>query len=398
MRILRLTGWEGPTAGGAEEYQKRVSGALNRAGHVDQRAAIVTRPPPKELGIDRFFAVSSSQAKVALKAKAGMIGDRALTVWLDQLAREFRPNLIHLHAFRWSFLGLAEWIAGREEPVVFTAHDTEQVCPISTLTLPDGTACPGGILPRCGETGCKVGHGLSLNLKKRELFDRCIKPKLSAIICTSTAVKTVFDNLGYGPAEVIHPIVEVPKKPASPPDGPFTVGFLGRFEPQKGVRVLLDAFHIVKSTFPEARLKFAGSGSVPIPEGNGVTLDGWVSDRYDWFSGIHVLASPSLPFENLGMAAIEALGHGVPAIVGDSGGQPESVGPYGYVVRSGDPEALAKKIIEVAGDYSFARSRALEGREWVREEFSEEKHLRELTGVYESALRSRTANILARAH
>ena len=169
------------------------------------------------------------------------------------------------------------------------------------------------------------------------------------------------------------------------PASPFTIGFLGRFTEQKGLRVLLDAFRKVRKTRPDVRLRLAGSGPFPIPKMPGVSVDGWVPYSHDWFSNIHVLVAPSLPWENLGMSPIEALAHGVPAIVSDSGGLPETVGSFGAVTRAGDVDGLARAINDVAGSYPEARNHALAGREWVREEFSAERHIERLMGVYKAA-------------
>jgi len=385
MRILRINGWEGPTYGGAETYIQRLSATLNARGHTDVVASIVTAPPPPSLGPMRTFLLSPSERIRALKARLGY-GTRGLEEWLESLAGEVRPDVIHLHHLRHSFLDLAPWIARRKETVVFTAHDTELVCPVATLTLPDGTSCPGGILDRCATTGCPVGRGLALQLLKRMAFDTCIKPRVRSYICVSEATRKVFDDLGYRPTTLLRPMVPVPDSPAPPATTPFTVGYLGRLERQKGIGVLLDAFALLRKTLPSARLRLAGSGPFPIPPTENVTLDGWVTDRREWFSGIHVLAVPSLPWENLGNSPIEALGYGVPTIVTDAGGLPETVGKFGTVVPPGNPESLASALTVVAGSYNDERALALEGREWVREEFSTEKHVERLFGIYSAAI------------
>lgn len=384
MRILRLDGWEGPTAGGAQMYVRRVSRALNARGHENVIAAIVTDPVPEELGAVRVFTVPRGPFRQAVTEFAD---PEPLRRWLDQVAAEVRPDLIHLHRFQAGFSALGAWLGGRSEPVLFTAHDTELVCPIATLTLPDGTPCPGGILPRCQFTGCDVGFGLPWNLAKRRSFDTHVKSHVRSFICTSRATQRVFEALDYRPTSLVRPIVPVPPEPAALPSPPFTYGFLGRFERQKGVEVLLRAFEIVRRSLPEARLRFAGSGTFPIPPGNGVSVDGWVTDTHRWFAGIHVLVAPSLPWENLGTSSVEALANGVPAVVSDTGGLPETVGEFGTIVPVGDPEALAAALLRLASRYDEARQRALAGRSWVQVEFSEDHHVECLLSVYDAARR-----------
>jgi glycosyltransferase involved in cell wall biosynthesis len=385
VNILRLDGWDGTTVGGAQVYVHRVSQALDALGHHNVTAAIVTDPPPEKLGPVRAYIVPRSAARQAV---AGFAEGAALTRWLDEVAAEVKPDLIHLHRFHAGFPALGPWLGGRTEPIVFTAHDAELVCPVATLTLPDHTPCPGGILPRCQFTGCEVGVGLPLNLAKRHYFDGHVKDRVRSFICVSHATQTIFENLGYRPTSLLRPMIPVPKEAASLPAGPFTIGFLGRFERQKGIDVLVNAYAQVRKSRPDVRLRLAGSGPFPVPQGEGISVDGWVADSHRWFDGIHVLAVPSLPWENLGNSSIESLAHGVPVVVTASGGLPETVGQFGTVVPPGDPDELATALLNVLEGYTHARAVALAGRAWVQEEFSTERHLERLLAIYSSALRS----------
>lgn len=383
MNILRLHSWDGPSIGGAETYIARVSRALEERGHRNVIAAIVTDPVPERMRDVRTFRVPRSPARQAI---AEYTGGGRLGRWLDEVASEAKPDIIHVHRFQAGFSALGPWLGGRKEPIFFTAHDAELVCPVATLTLPDGTACPGGILPRCQLTGCEVGLGLPLNLAKRRSFDTYVKSRVRSFICVSRATQRIFEDLGYRPTDLVRPMIPAPPEPVAIPPEPFTVGFLGRFEHQKGVEVLLNAFAQVRKQRPDARLRFAGSGPIPIPTTDGVTVDGWVSDSSRWFAGIHILAVPSLPWENLGNSPIEALAHGVPVVVTDSGGLPETVGQFGTVVRAGDASQLASALLRVMEQYGEARHVALAGRAWVKEEFSTERHLERLLSIYSATL------------
>jgi glycosyltransferase involved in cell wall biosynthesis len=382
MRILRLDGWDGPAGGGAQVYVRRVSQALDARGHTNVTAAIVTDPVPEKLRPVRAYVVPRSPARQAV---SGFAEGGPLTRWLDRVAAEVQPDIIHLHRFHAGFSALGPWLGGRSEPIVFTAHDAELVCPVATLTLPDGTACPGGILPRCQFTGCEVGIGLPLNLAKRHYFDTHVKGHIRSFICVSHATQGIFENLGYRPTDLLRPMIPAPAEPTPTPTGPFTIGFLGRLEHQKGVEVLLAAFATIRKSRPDVQLRFAGTGPVPIPSAPGIIVDGWVPDSHRWFAGIHVLAVPSLPWENLGNSPIEALAHGIPVVVTDSGGLPETVGRFGTVIRPGDAKALSDALVQIIDHYSDARATALAGRTWVQEEFSTDHHLDRLLAIYAAA-------------
>ncbi|HYA56927.1 MAG TPA: glycosyltransferase family 4 protein [Thermoplasmata archaeon] len=384
MNILRIHSWDGATLGGVEIYLRRVSKSFADRGHSTVTAALVTDDLPP--GFDSFRAYRVPRTPFG-QAVIEVTERRRLRAWLEEVAAEAKPDVIHLHHFKTGFSVLGPWLARRPEPIVFTVHDTELVCPIATLTLPDGSECPGGVLPRCQFTGCEVGFGLPVNLAERYLFDRLLRDRIRPYLCVSHATRRVIERHGYRPTELLRPMIPVPAVPAPVASGPFTVGFLGRLDPQKGIDVLLRAFGAVRKEHPETQLRFGGTGPLPAPQGEGITADQWVTDVSSWLGGIHVLAVPSLGWENLGNSAIEALGHGVPVIVTDSGGLRETVGDFGTVVPRGDAGALAAAILRIRDQYGFARATAARGREWVREEFSPDHHIARLLEVYSKALR-----------
>lgn len=388
MNILRIHSWEGPTLGGAEVYVRRVSQGLEERGHPNVTAALVTDPPSGDFGTIRTFVVPRTPFRQTL---AEVTERSRVRSWLDEVAELAKPDVIHLHHFRTGFSVLGPWLSQRPEPIVFTVHDVELVCPIATLTLPDGSLCPGGVLPRCQFTGCDVGYGLPVNLAERYYFDRYLKNRVQSYLCVSHATRRVIERHGYRPTELLRPMIPSPREPAPAPEGPLTIGYLGRLDPQKGIEDLLRAFEIVRRTHSDVRLRFGGGGPLKVPKVEGVQVDGWVSDVSSWLAQVHVLAVPSLGWENLGNSAIEALGHGVPVVVSDAGGLPETVGEFGTVVPQRDPERLASSLLHIFADYDRARTTALAGREWVREEFSPERHLDSLLAIYDRGRGNRAA-------
>lgn len=383
MRILRIEGWDGPTLGGSQVYIRRVSRSLEERGHPNLTAALVTDDPGDFLGNSRVFRVPRAPS---LQVASGMLDPARLGRWLDDVAKEFRPDVVHLHHFRLGFLSLGPWLARRSEPIVFTAHDVERLCPIATLTLPDGSPCPGKILPRCQFTGCAVGFGLPYKLSERWYFDRYVRRRVGPYVCVSEATRRAFEGLGYRPTELLRPMIPVPDAPAAVPNGPFTLGLFGRVERQKGIGVLLEALTLVRRTHSETRLRIAGSGPFPLPRDPSLVVDGWVTDASAWFGSVHALVVPSLGWENLGNSPIEALGHGLPVIVSDAGGLPETVGEFGTVVPQGNATELAGAILRLMEGYDAHRRRAAAGRAWVRQEFAVDRHLDRLLEIYRAAL------------
>lgn len=134
---------------------------------------------------------------------------------------------------------------------------------------------------------------------------------------------------------------------------------LGALTPEKGHRVLVEAFARVVSRLPQARLTIAGEG----PERSAiealirhhgletrVMLAGQLDDAVARLAQAAVLVQPSFR-EALGTAVLEAMALGVPVVASNVGGLAELLGDGGGVlVPPGDPAQLAQAIIALLED------------------------------------------------
>jgi phosphatidylinositol alpha-1,6-mannosyltransferase len=79
--------------------------------------------------------------------------------------------------------------------------------------------------------------------------------------------------------------------------------------------------------------------------------------------------------EGLGLAALEAAACGLPVIVGDSGGAPETVrhGDTGFVIRPKDHQELARRISQLFENPSQAAAMGGRGRAYVIERFGRDQ-------------------------
>jgi glycosyltransferase involved in cell wall biosynthesis len=147
------------------------------------------------------------------------------------------------------------------------------------------------------------------------------------------------------------------------PEGP-TVGYLGTLAAHKGVPTLLEAFRSAPSGW---RLCIGGSGpleeaarreasSNPRIELAGLVLD---EAKDEFLNGLDVLVIPSEYEENAPLVAVEAAVRGLPAVVSDRGGLPETA--EASVFRAGDPGGLlgALRRLEAEPDELAGRSRRL---------------------------------------
>lgn len=77
--------------------------------------------------------------------------------------------------------------------------------------------------------------------------------------------------------------------------------------------------------------------------------------------------------EGLGLSFLEAAASGVPVVLGDSGGAPETIiaGETGFVVPSRDAGALADRLVFLLADPARARAMGAAGRQFVIDNYAE---------------------------
>ena len=172
--------------------------------------------------------------------------------------------------------------------------------------------------------------------------------------------------------------------------GPFTVGYLARIAPEKGLHVLCEAYRDLRRMpgLPGAsRLRVAGY--LP-PEhqsylseirrkmhewGHGAELE-YVGEvdraaKQAFLQGVDVFSVPTTYEEPKGMFLLEALANGLPVVQPRRGAFPEIVNNTGggLLVEPDNPAALAAAILELWQDPARAASLGAAGARGVREHY-----------------------------
>jgi glycosyltransferase involved in cell wall biosynthesis len=147
----------------------------------------------------------------------------------------------------------------------------------------------------------------------------------------------------------------------------FVAGHLGAFTPEKGQDVAIAAAALLRDRLPQLRMILAGEGAPPSASGEHVILPGFVKNRSEFFAALDLFVMPSRS-EGWGLAAAEALAHGLPVVASATGGLPEIVeaGETGWLVPPGDPHALASTIVEAASQPARIREMGIRARERSR--------------------------------
>ncbi|HEX4824868.1 MAG TPA: glycosyltransferase family 4 protein [Candidatus Polarisedimenticolaceae bacterium] len=179
----------------------------------------------------------------------------------------------------------------------------------------------------------------------------------------------------------------------------LVIGCIGRLSEEKGQRVLLEAFPKVLERVPAARLAFAGDGPDERYLRDRVTALGLEpvvhflghrNEIREVFGGLDLLVLSSFT-EGLPNVVLEAMALGVPVVATAVGGTPELVrnGETGWLVPSGDAEALATAISDALRRRGDAKDRAMAARRHVEAKFDMSMLIHRTHAIYRDMLASR---------
>jgi glycosyltransferase involved in cell wall biosynthesis len=217
----------------------------------------------------------------------------------------------------------------------------------------------------------------------------------------SADVPRILEARGFSsrPCAVIPLGVDVDRfalaEPMSLPDIPRPrIGFIGRFEPVKGLDVLLEAAQ--RLTTP-ASLVLAGDGTLRgAVGGHGAhVLSSVAYERVpSLLKALDVLVLPSVTIlpqhrEQFGRVLAEAMAAGVPVIGSASGAIPEVIGDAGLVVPERDAVALARALDTLLTDDDLRRRLVAAGQARARARFDWSNVARQTLALFESAVAQR---------
>ncbi|MGB7754550.1 MAG: glycosyltransferase [Salinisphaera sp.] len=356
--------------GGAERVMLKLAGELVRRGYqvdfvlnkrqgayadqlpVGLRKVVTLQRRPKwqaRLKILRAFPGDWKEVALpVLLARTPVMSLRYVASLADYLRRE-RPDVM-ISALFYANLGAiwARQLAGVQTRLLVSQHNT-----LSRL-IADGVGSQRAawrwrylpaLLNRCyarADRVVAVSDGVGQDLARTIGFDRW---KITTL---------------YNPV-VSEQLAQRAAEPATHPwivsaDCPVILG-VGRLEPQKDFRTLLNAFAIVRGR-RQARLIILGEGRLrrdlekqvqELGIGNDVQLPGWADNPYACMKGASVFVLSSA-WEGLSTVLIEAIACGCPVVSTDCPSGSREIledGRLGPLVPVGDASALADAISQV---------------------------------------------------
>ena len=240
--------------------------------------------------------------------------------------------------------------------------------------------------------------------------ERFLAGHTSRIITVSDALRAeLIETIGLDPAltVTVHNGVDLAPYLASIAPGPardrygiprdaIVFGQAARFAPQKGHETLVAAAVPVLEKLPNAYLLLAGDGPLLEPVrraaarttvSSRILFPGFETDVRGLLAALDVFASSPVS-EGLGMAAIEAMGAGLPVVSVRTGGVPEVVadGETGILTEPGDVSGLTAAMLRLGRDPMLRLAMGEAGRRRAIEEFSEEEMLERTALVYREVL------------
>jgi glycosyltransferase involved in cell wall biosynthesis len=172
--------------------------------------------------------------------------------------------------------------------------------------------------------------------------------------------------------------------------GPFTVGFLARIAPEKGLHVLADAYRILRQSgeLPEARFEAAGYMAADcksyLEQIQQSLKDAGVGDEFHYrgvldraekiafLRKLDVMSVPATYDEPKGVSLLEAMACGVPLVQPRRGAFTEIVENTGggLLVQPDDAQSLADGILKIVREKQLAEELSANGFRGVREHYS----------------------------
>ncbi|KPJ73939.1 hypothetical protein AMJ52_02515 [candidate division TA06 bacterium DG_78] len=151
--------------------------------------------------------------------------------------------------------------------------------------------------------------------------------------------------------------------------------FVGRFEPRKGLKYLLQAFPMILDEFPTAKLIVVGRGFLEryyrqyIEEHikENVIFVGHVSpeDLPRYYASCDIYCSPATGAESFGIVLLEAMATAKPIVASNIPGYKTVLedGKEGLFFKARNPTSLAEKINQLLMDKSSMKKMGIDGRE-----------------------------------
>ncbi len=290
-------------------------------------------------------------------------------------------------------------LAGK--PFVVEHHGYQSICPNGLLVhQPDSQICPGHFQARrytecirCEQAG-EVHRGVILSLLLTVIRNWLVR-RAKANIAVSCHVNA---RLALPHSKIIYHGIDIPDLSlTAPPSQKICFAYLGRFVPEKGIAVLLEAAATLRRQRQDFAVKLIGDGperekihrliaSLNLKDAVAVTglLSG--SALHDALRDASVVVMPSTWEETAGLSAIEQMMRGRLVIASRAGGLAEIVEDAGMTFEMGSSDALSECMLRVLNQPSLIDSYGRKARIRAEKLFQRSRMIAEHAALYAQLL------------
>jgi glycosyltransferase involved in cell wall biosynthesis len=333
------------------------------------------------------------------------------TIWsqpsynkITKILQKEKPNVVHFHN-TFPLISPAAYYAchARDVPVVQSLDNPRLICPAATFYR-DGNLCQdclGKTPPMPGVFhGCyHDSHLQTAVIASMLTFHRWIKTwhKMIDIYLVATEFyKQKFIEGGL-PAEkiIVKPhFIQSDPGPRSPEQQGKYVLFIGRLDPEKGIRTLLNVWknlNIPLMIRGDGRLEQESRDFIHVHQMNSVEIIERLSadDLTQLIKNARFLIWPSEGYyETFGLVAVECFAQGIPVIGSNIGVMAEIVknGETGLLFNPGDPADLASKVEWLWNHPDESSRLGRKARREYEEKYTPERNYQMLIDIYSSAI------------
>lgn len=364
MKILMVNKFLYPK-GGAEVYLLRLGAHLTALGHEVEYFGMAH--PENTVGNRwELYTTSMDFHGDSLLTKATyplrVIYSAEARKKMDQLLDEFRPDVLHINNFNYQLtpsilLSAADFRRkGHSLRIVYTAHDSQLVCPNHMLYQPAAAQvceqCLTGSPMHCVRGKCIhnstarsiLGALESWYWKRRRVYEI-----LDVILCPSAFMKRKLDTNPILSGKTVTLRNFVSHSPLTEGEKAGYVLYFGRFSEEKGILPLLEACRAL----PHIPFIFAGSG--PLED----RLDGVPNVHKAGFISGQALAAlihgarfsvcPSICHDTGPFSVMESIMAGTPVLGSNRGGIPDLIeaGRSGWIYDADNSSALTQELSRI---------------------------------------------------
>jgi alpha-1,6-mannosyltransferase len=335
MRVVQVANFYGPRSGGLRTAVDRLGAEYSAAGH--DVFLIVPGPTATQTTLPTgVVRISVPARRIPFTG-----GYRAVMPWpVTAIVDSLNPDAIEV-SDRLTLRSLGRW--GRRHDVTTVMISHERLDRLAGLVLPPKSA-----------------------RRLADFANRRTAAEYDTVVCTTGFAREEFDRIGATNTitvplgvdlETFHPrrhSAQLRREWADPHQ--VLLVHCGRLSVEKRADRSIDALAALCDSGIDARLLVVGEGPMRSRlerQAAGLPIDftGFIDCRHSvaaLLASADVALAPG-PHETFGLAALEALACGTPAVVSRTSALREIVSPDSGACADNDPEAVAASVIEIIG-------------------------------------------------